>query len=601
MRLLSLFMIVGYFEIYEVLMFYHGEKLWLYSGLTEILMLALLIVINNEGCFWRNYCILILEQGMTSLLFSIFGYASPDLNEDLTKLVSFTPVAPVRACILVFGVMSLAFILSALFLKKMFKQEYEGSGYIYKRIVFGYTFISYVSLASRWKLIDQLRKNTIAGYEVLALGIVWVVSLIMVCNYVPYVYNKLDIVWRKREQETLQKLQAESQMHYAALAKQPFVYGQNLSGNVTLDAVVADYAKRAQARALLFEAVVEPLQCTDKAELDVTVIVDAMLETAFAGVVEEADAFVQLTVSERKGSLFLDVDYVTGKRVPHKKEQALADALIGKYDGSKQLRKKEENGRSVCCFRSLRFAAEREIRRNGTIITMKIIICDDERMDAERAKIILLSCKCVQEEDITILTPQEMHLGLEVQDIKCDIAIMDIEYENRQFNGITLSKELNKKLPLCQIIYLTWVLEFAPEVYDTIHCYFVLKQNEEKMLPRAMEKAIQIYCDQEDHEIIELRNHGKMMYIRQADIIYAERQDRIVQIHTAQGTYQCYQSLTKIMKLLGRNFLRCHGGYVVNYNYIDTVMRESVILSMVRRFRLDGHTGHHFMNSTCVW
>ena len=241
MRLLSLFMIVGYFEIYEVLMFYHGEKLWLYSGLTEILMLALLIVINNEGCFWRNYCILILEQGMTSLLFSIFGYASPDLNEDLTKLVSFTPVAPVRACILVFGVMSLAFILSALFLKKMFKQEYEGSGYIYKRIVFGYTFISYVSLASRWKLIDQLRKNTIAGYEVLALGIVWVVSLIMVCNYVPYVYNKLDIVWRKREQETLQKLQAESQMHYAALAKQPFVYGQNLSGNVTLDAVVADY------------------------------------------------------------------------------------------------------------------------------------------------------------------------------------------------------------------------------------------------------------------------------------------------------------------------------------------------------------------------
>lgn len=41
MRLLSLFMIVGYFEIYEVLMFYHGEKLWLYSGLTEILMLGI--------------------------------------------------------------------------------------------------------------------------------------------------------------------------------------------------------------------------------------------------------------------------------------------------------------------------------------------------------------------------------------------------------------------------------------------------------------------------------------------------------------------------------------------------------------------------------
>ena len=341
-RMLSLLMIVGYFEIYEIMMFYHGEKIWFYTGLSEILMLALLIVINNEGCFWRNYCILILEQGMTSLLFSIFGYVSPDLNEDLIKFVSFSPVAPVRACILVFGVMSLAFVLSALVLKKMFKQEYEGSGYIYKRIVFGYTFISYVSLASRWKLIDRMRKNTITGYEVLALGIVWVVSLVMVCNYVPYVYNKLDIVWRKQEQKMLQKLQAESLAHYEDLVKQPFVYGQALSGNVTLDAVVADYTKRAQGRTLLFDAVVEPLHISNMAELDVTVIVDAMLEMAFAQTSTDTDAFVQLTVRQRKGSLFLDVDYVMGKRLLHKKEPALADALIKKYDGSKQLRK---NGR----------------------------------------------------------------------------------------------------------------------------------------------------------------------------------------------------------------------------------------------------------------
>ena len=46
-RMLSLLMIVGYFEIYEIMMFYHGEKIWFYTGLSEILMLALLIVINN--------------------------------------------------------------------------------------------------------------------------------------------------------------------------------------------------------------------------------------------------------------------------------------------------------------------------------------------------------------------------------------------------------------------------------------------------------------------------------------------------------------------------------------------------------------------------
>lgn len=209
---------------------------------------------------------------------------------------------------------------------------------------------------------------------------------------------------------------------------------------------------------------------------------------------------------------------------------------------------------------------------------MKIIICDDERKDAERAKSVLLTCDVVHEEDIRILLPQELRLALESGSMECDIAIMDIEYANQTFDGITLSQEINQKFPSCQIIYLTWVLEFAPYVYDTIHCYFVLKENMEKMLPRALEKAVQICRDQEIHEILELRDHGKVMYIRQADIMYVERQDRVVKIYTEKDTFQCYQSLAKILSNLGGNFLRCHGGYVINYNYIVTVMRDSVIM-----------------------
>lgn len=209
---------------------------------------------------------------------------------------------------------------------------------------------------------------------------------------------------------------------------------------------------------------------------------------------------------------------------------------------------------------------------------MKIIICDDERNDAEHAKSVILTCDAVREEDIRILTPQELRLLLEVQDIECDIAVMDIEYMNQTFDGIALSREINQKLPLCQIIYLTWVLAFAPEVYDTAHCYFVLKENMERMLPRAIEKAVQICRDQEENEVLEVRNHGRVLYIRQADITYVERQDRIVKIHTKKDIYQCYQSLSKMMNHLGGNFLRCHGGFIVNYNYIVTVMRDSVAM-----------------------
>lgn len=209
---------------------------------------------------------------------------------------------------------------------------------------------------------------------------------------------------------------------------------------------------------------------------------------------------------------------------------------------------------------------------------MKIIICDDDRQDAQSAKQVLIQNGFQQENEIFIYTPQELKMGLEIQDLVCDVLIMDIEYDHLPFTGIQLSKEINQKLPLCQIVYLTWVLEFAPAVYETTHCYFVLKENMQKMLPRAMEKAIQVYQDEKENEIFVLREQGKTVYIRQNDIVFLEREERKVTIHTVKNDYHCYLSLSKIIGNLGRNFLRSHGGYIVNYNYIESVMRESIIL-----------------------
>lgn len=271
----------------------------------------------------------------------------PKLQEYQLSIIGFQPLPISVTNFLILGLMNVCCVIATLILKFIFRKEYTGDGRLYRNIMIGYILIAYVSLASRWKLIDRIRQGDVEISNFVVLYVVWIIGIVILCNYVPYVYNRSEARWQKKEQQMLAQMLAESERHYERLVEEPFAYGQNLSGNVTLDAVVADYTKRAQERTLLFDAVVEPVHISDMAELDVTVIVDAMLETAFAGVVEEADAFVQLTVSERKGSLFLDVDYVTGKRVPHKKEQALADALIGKYDGSKQLRKKGRE-RQIC-------------------------------------------------------------------------------------------------------------------------------------------------------------------------------------------------------------------------------------------------------------
>ena len=334
--------IMVYFELYEFLMSYHGEIAWFPAGLVEIAVMMTVVAVNNEGNLWRNFCIVVLQQGVGSLFFTIAALPFPRLQEYQMNIVGFRPLPIFVTNFLILGLMNVCCVIATLILKFTFRKEYTGDGRLYRNIMIGYILIAYVSLASRWKLIDRIRQGDVEISNFIAMYMVWIVGIVILCNYVPYVYNRSESRWQKKEQQMLVQMLAESERHYERLVEEPFAYRQTLSGNVTLDAVVADYTKRAQERTLLFDAVVEPLHMSNMADLDVTVIIDAMLEIAFAQASTDTDAFVQLTVRQRKGSLFLDVDYMTGKRILHRKKQALADALIRKYDGSKQLRK---NGR----------------------------------------------------------------------------------------------------------------------------------------------------------------------------------------------------------------------------------------------------------------
>ncbi len=338
-----------YFELYEFLMNYHGEIAWFPAGLVEIAVMMTVVAVNNEGNLWRNFCIVVLQQGVGSLVFSMVALPFPRLQEYQMNIIGFRPLPISVTSFLILGLMNVCCVIATLILKFIFRKEYTGDGRLYRNIMIGYILIAYVSLASRWKLIDRIRQGDVEIGNFIALYMVWIIGIIILCNYVPYVYNRSESKRKKKEQRMLAQLLAESELHYERLVEEPFAYGQTLSGNVTLDAVVADYTKRAQERTLLFDAVVEPLHIYNMAELDVTVIVDAMLEMAFAQTLTDPDAFVQLTVRQRKGSLFLDVDYMTGKRILCKKEQTLTDALIRKYEGSGQIRRKGKE-RQICVF-----------------------------------------------------------------------------------------------------------------------------------------------------------------------------------------------------------------------------------------------------------
>ena len=53
-----------YFILYEFLMSYHGEVAWFPAGLVEIAVMMTVVAVNNEGNLWRNFCIVVLQQGV---------------------------------------------------------------------------------------------------------------------------------------------------------------------------------------------------------------------------------------------------------------------------------------------------------------------------------------------------------------------------------------------------------------------------------------------------------------------------------------------------------------------------------------------------------
>lgn len=211
---------------------------------------------------------------------------------------------------------------------------------------------------------------------------------------------------------------------------------------------------------------------------------------------------------------------------------------------------------------------------------MRIGICDDVKMEMKKAEEFLKKDKIlnIDKDIITLYSPEDVLSDLEEQTFRCDIMIMDIEFEREGFNGITLSKKINEQMPGCQIIYLTNILEFAPEVYETEHCYFVLKKNMEIMLPQAVVKAKRILEKLLKQAAIEVVSEGHTVFIMQKDILYVERQERKIIIYTQKRNYVSYMSLSVFLKYVDDDIMRCHGGYIVNLSHIIYLGSEYITL-----------------------
>ena len=118
---------------------------------------------------------------------------------------------------------------------------------------------------------------------------------------------------------------------------------------------------------------------------------------------------------------------------------------------------------------------------------MKIAIFDDETFYLESAKNILTKHFTDIDMDIyTLNTNESLDEYLPQIINSTDIIIMDIEMP--KINGIRLAEYIREHNKRVRLIFLTNYINYATDVYDTEHTYFVLKKDAEEKLPVALNK-----------------------------------------------------------------------------------------------------------------
>lgn len=153
-----------------------------------------------------------------------------------------------------------------------------------------------------------------------------------------------------------------------------------------------------------------------------------------------------------------------------------------------------------------------------------------------------------------------------------DVLFLDIELEGE--NGIEVARKLNEKWKSCQIVYLTNYLNYATDVYQTDHVYFVMK---EQFADRMADVFSKISHNQEQgkKKLAFACREGRTVFLSPDEIYYFERKGRKTVIETVWGSYEIKDRMDEILlKLPEMDFVRCHNSYIVYLNHVKEAGRD---------------------------
>lgn len=205
---------------------------------------------------------------------------------------------------------------------------------------------------------------------------------------------------------------------------------------------------------------------------------------------------------------------------------------------------------------------------------MKIAICDDEfkiRKELQEALSVYFTEKLIDAEIFDFESGEDL-LSSETA---FDMAFLDIEMPTS--NGVDTGKKLKQRLPNIVIIMITAYSEYLDDAFDLGAYRFLPKPLEITRLYRSLDAAL-LSMSSKDIRIICANNES--VVISTKSIVYCESYKRKTRVVTTNGEYISKENLNSWKEKLNElNFCSPHTSFIINFNYIKSFNRKSLVLS----------------------
>lgn len=207
---------------------------------------------------------------------------------------------------------------------------------------------------------------------------------------------------------------------------------------------------------------------------------------------------------------------------------------------------------------------------------LTIAVCEDNPIASREISQKIEQCSPMEAQVLSFSDAADILTAVREQKVEPQIVFMDIEL--RDSSGIQTAKDITSVLPDCQIIYITNYVDYASQVYESSHIYFILKSQIDTYLPKALHKAVARLKELE-HFYLSIQFGKSSARIPQKDILYMERVLRNTEIHTRDASYKTTEKLHDLTDTVENWFCFSHRSFLVNCRHIITMNRQFCTLS----------------------